>query len=996
MSTIKRALWAISLALVAAALIGNCLLSYRNAETLIAGRAAIGQSRLTLYAINDLLSTLKDAETGQRGYLLTGKQTYLTPYHAATEALTQKFSALKTLLADSPQQLQRLSALEPLIALKLDELRHTIDLNDTGNHDAAIALVDTDQGMQTMQAIRHGIDALRTAEIDVQVARDEHAAQLYTRSQYSLLLGMIVGLALIALTVALLRRDLRARARAANDLFIQREWFSTTLRSIGDAVIVTDTGGRVVLLNPVAEALTGWDNAAAAGKPLLEIFDIINEGTRQPAQDPVARALAEGKIVGLANHTILRSRDGREYVIEDSAAPTYNASGAIQGAVMVFHDSTQRRQAEIELSAASREIARRANAAVASERTLNTILENAPIGISMTGPGPDFPVMVMSSQMREWLGSAENMPSHAVYRKLLPDGSVPPAALLPLNRAMHDGVVVRDEPWIVERPGKPRLTMVVNVAPVRDSDGVVVGAVHSWVDMTERQRLDRELRLIESRLRVLVESDVIGLILSFDHGGNVAQANSALLNMLRLEDEDIASGKVNLAALTPVEYRTIDAYAFGELAAFGSCTPYEKEFVRKDGARISVVVGYAKVAQATDEYVGFALDVTERKQLEGQLRNQAEQLMLADRRKDEFLAMLAHELRNPLAPLRNAVHLLEIDRQQHWAAVEKVLPSMRRQIDQLVRMVDDLLDAARISQNKIVLERSPVELKPILHAAMETIQPLVQERKQHVESDFCAQPLYVDGDSARLIQTFTNLLHNATKYTDDAGHIRVTLGAEDGTAVVRVSDTGQGIDADLLPRIFDTFTQADQSLARSAGGLGVGLALVRRLSELHGGEVHASSEGPGRGSQFEVRLPRCPPPAAAQPAATTDAAQSESPRARRVLVVDDNRDLATSTAALLELWGHAAHVVYNGNEVLGAVQTFRPDVVLLDIGLPEVNGFDVAQRIRAEPDLSGVRLIAMTGYGQDRDRQRARAAGFDSHLVKPVQPEALRGVVEQS
>lgn len=992
--TVKRLLWSLAFALIAAALAGNYLLSYRNTEMLMAGHEASAHSAEVGYAIDDLLSVLKDAETGQRGYLLTNRQEYLKPYSNASGVVAKKIAALKQLVSADQQQTQRLTSIEPLIAAKLDELASTVAQLESGNRQAALAIVATNEGLHTMQQIRRDFEVMRVSESKLETQRSAAAARFYSVSQKSAVLGMLVGLLLVVLAIELLRHDVRARERAAQEIFRQREWFSTTLRSIGDAVIVTDAREHIVLLNDVAEKLTGWVAREAAGKPLLEVFDIINEGTRERAPNPVARALAEGRIVGLANHTVLRARDGSERVIEDSAAPTRDAKGVIQGAVMVFHDSTQRRQSEIALDVASEEIARRAQEAMASERILHTILENAPIGISMTGRGPDFPIIVMSRQMHEWLGAGENVPSHKLYRKLLPDGSVPAPELLPLNRAMHDGLAVRNEPWIVDVRGRDPLKVVVNVAPVRDETGTIIGAVHSWVDLSEQQRLDRALRLTESRLRVLERSDVIGLILSFDRSGKVIQANAAMLDMLGFSEVELGAGKFNLAVQTPPEYAKRDEQALEELEEYGSCTPYEKEFFCNGfEGRIAVVVGFAKVADQDNEYVGFALDLTERKKLEQQLRQQSESLILADRRKDEFLAMLAHELRNPLAPLRNAVHLLSSDPHRDWKVVEKTIPTMRRQIDHLVRMVDDLLDAARISQNKIVLEKNTVALQPLLEAAIETMQPLIAASQHHFKASLQSEPMFVNGDSARLVQAFSNILHNAIKYTDVGGNIELSATKQAGNVVVSIRDTGQGIDAELLPRIFDPFTQADQSLARSAGGLGVGLALVRRLVELHGGTVSASSAGIGQGSEFVVCLPLV--------SALTHADTSVSKpllatlnRRRRVLLVDDNCDLAVSTAALLALWGHESQIVDNGKDAVAAALSFKPDVVLLDIGLPELDGFEVAKLMRAEASLSGVRLIAMTGYAQERDRMRTQESGFDAHLVKPVEPDTLQAMIE--
>ena len=995
MSHLKRALWTIALGLTALVLIGNALLSHHNTRELVAGAADSARSRDTIYAIDDVLYELTQAETGQRGYLLTQKQAYLEPYRASATAIDAKIAALKPLLADEPQQLQRLATLEQLVARKLDELRHSLALIDAGDSAAAMSLVATDTGMLTMRAIRQLVDSMREAEKSRQALRDVRGAELYSTTVFTRFLGMAIGLLLIGLAALLLRGDLRARNLAARELHLQREWLSATLRSIGEGVIVTDPERRVVMLNPVAEALTGWRHEDASGKPLQEVFDVVDEAGGSPAVDPVGRAIAEGTTSKFTDHTLLRTRDGRKFAIEDSAAPIVEAGGAVRGAVIVFRDFTERRNAERALAEAAEEVAQRARTALASEQTLKTILENAPIGISMTGPAPDYAMVAMSSQMRAWLGPGENQPSRLLYRKLLPDGTIPAPAMLPLARAMNEGLVVRDEAWVVERPGRPPLTVIVNVAPVRNIDGEIIGAVHTWVDTTEQQRLDRALQVTQSRLRVLVEAGVIGLMLSFDGDGNVAQANGALLRMLDFDEEDLAEGRINLVTQTPAEYHQIDAAAFEQVATAGACAPYEKELLRRNGERVSVVVGYARVFASADEYVGFALDVTERKQLEQQLRQQAHQLLLADRRKDEFLAMLAHELRNPLAPLRNALYLLEADTQRQWSTVDSVLPAMRRQIEQLVRMVDDLLDAARISQNKILVEKSVVDLKPILRAAVETVQPLIDARGHRLDLEIDPRPLYVDGDGARLIQAFANILHNAAKYTPNGGYISVSAAPDQSVARISVHDSGQGISAELMPRVFEPFTQADQSLARSAGGLGVGLALVRRVTDLHGGDVRAISAGQGKGSEFVVRLPLAEAPEEVDTSLAAATPAADPTESLRVLVADDNRDLVASTSALLDLWGHQSHTVHNGNDVLAAALVFRPDVILLDIGLPEVDGFELARQIRAERALDRARLIAITGYGQDSDRARSHDAGFDTHLVKPVHVDLLRATIEQ-
>jgi signal transduction histidine kinase len=363
------------------------------------------------------------------------------------------------------------------------------------------------------------------------------------------------------------------------------------------------------------------------------------------------------------------------------------------------------------------------------------------------------------------------------------------------------------------------------------------------------------------------------------------------------------------------------------------------------------------------------------------LRAREQQLHTADRRKDEFLAMLAHELRNPLAPIRNAGELLTrlqpIDpRLQGAAAIVK------RQIGQLARLVDDLLDVSRITQGRIELQRRPVDLATVIAEALESVEPLMREKRHEVVLDVRDAPLCVDGDSARLVQCVGNLLANAAKYTDRGGKIRLEAHRDESLAVLTVTDNGVGIPHELLPQIFELFVQSDRSLDRSQGGLGIGLSVVKRLIEMHGGDVMASSEGPGHGAKFEIRLPRI------EDVPAVDAPHdAPATAARRVLVVDDNVDAANSLAEILNLSGHQAEPVFNSHDALERSRVLEPDVVLLDIGLPGMDGYEVARRIRSRG--SSTRLVALTGYGQTEDVSRAMSAGFDAHLVKPVDLQLL-------
>jgi two-component system CheB/CheR fusion protein len=386
-------------------------------------------------------------------------------------------------------------------------------------------------------------------------------------------------------------------------------------------------------------------------------------------------------------------------------------------------------------------------------------------------------------------------------------------------------------------------------------------------------------------------------------------------------------------------------------------------------------------------------EVVERQRLEKELQRRAEALAEADRRKDEFLAMLGHELRNPLAPIRNAVQVLR--------RLGPPDPNLRRttdlidrQVQAMARLVDDLLDVSRITGGKIKLQREQVDLAAVVARGVETVRPLIDARGHALAVALPREPLRVEADATRLAQVVSNLLHNAAKYTEEGGHIWLTVERRLGEAWVRVRDDGLGIPTELLPQVFDLFTQGDRSLARSEGGLGIGLTLVKKLVELHGGGVEAHSEGPGRGSEFVVRLPVLPRQAPVEVGAEPDGHTPVPPR--RVLVVDDNVDAAESLALLLRVERHEVRTAHDGPTALHVAEAFRPEVVLLDIGLPRMDGYEVARRLRGQAGFQKALLVALTGYGQDEDRRRAEEAGFDAYLVKPADPAALHELLAVS
>jgi CheY-like chemotaxis protein len=368
-------------------------------------------------------------------------------------------------------------------------------------------------------------------------------------------------------------------------------------------------------------------------------------------------------------------------------------------------------------------------------------------------------------------------------------------------------------------------------------------------------------------------------------------------------------------------------------------------------------------------------DIDERKRNERAARE-------ADRRKDEFLATLAHELRNPLAPMNNGLQLMRLAA-SNPATLEHARAMMERQLQQMKRLVDDLMDVSRISRNKLELRKEFVELATVVNRATETSRPLIEAAEQELLVSLPAEPVLIDGDPVRLAQAFSNLLNNASKYSEKGSRIWFQAEQAGDEIIVKVRDTGIGIPADKLPNIFDIFMQVDRSLERSQGGLGIGLTLVRQLVQMHGGSVEVCSDGPGRGSEFVVRLPLV---MVAKPDGQSESEKTNERaiEARRILVADDNRDSADSLAMLLEMLGHEVSLAHDGLEALETAKGSKPELIFMDLGMPRMSGYDAARLIRNAPECNGVVLVALTGWGQEEDRRRSYEAGFDHHIVKPI------------
>jgi PAS domain S-box-containing protein len=504
------------------------------------------------------------------------------------------------------------------------------------------------------------------------------------------------------------------------------------------------------------------------------------------------------------------------------------------------------------------------------------------------------------------------------------------------------------------------------------------------LDVTEQKRAEAVLRESEQRFRLMADAAPVMIWLS-GRDKLVSWYNQPWLAFTgRTMEQEVGHGATEVVHPDDFE-RTFNEY----IRAFDARGPYLVEYrLRRHDGEFRWMICNGVPRYGTDGefegYIGSCLDVTDYKNSQAALRE-------ADRRKDEFLATLAHELRNPLAPISNGLQLIRMAGAQ--GPIEQARAMMERQLAQLVRLVDDLLDASRVTTGKLELRREQLELRSVIAAALETSLPVIEQQGHQLAVVVPDEPIFVDGDPLRLAQIVSNLLTNAAKYTHRGGHIRISAARDDAAAVLAVGDNGIGIPKDMLDKVFGMFTQVDRTLERATGGLGIGLSLVKGLVEMHGGTVEARSDGEGRGSEFTLRLPVAPAGASQPPAMDGEAHGVQPASPRRILIVDDNVDAADSLGRLLEMMGHEVRLTYDGEAGIQKAKALLPDIVLCDIGMPKVNGYDVARVIRAEAWGRNTVLVALTGWSREHNSAMSGEAGFDHHLVKPVEPAALMKVL---
>lgn len=774
-----------------------------------------------------------------------------------------------------------------------------------------------------------------------------------------------------------------ALERKTEELQQQRQWLEVTLSSIGDAVITTDVQTRITYLNPVAEAMTGWTLAQARGEPLERIFNIINEDTRQTIGNPLGKVLETGAVVGLANHTALIDRHGVVKPIEDSAAPIRDAQGKIVGAVMVFHDVSQRRRTE----AALRE----------SEERLRATFNQAAVGIVLINRSDQF--VEANQRFCEILGFSVDELCRLTLSEVIDPQDLP--AVQAQTRALLAGQIpvstfekryVRKGGALVW--GRTTLTLLTAVSAEAQQ---FIGVIEDVTDRKNTVQALRDARAqaqeIRSNLAAIVQSSDDAII-SKTLEGVISTWNQAAERMYGYTAEEAVGKSVTL--LIPPNQIDEEPKILEKLRRGERIDHYETVRRRKDGTLLDVSLTVSPIKSLDGTIIGaskIARDITQRKRTEELLRQEiairerAEAaLREADRRKDEFLATLAHELRNPLAPIRQAALISKAatatEAQKRWSS-----DVISRQVQHMSLLLEDLLDISRITRGRLELRTETVELAEVVQAAIEAARPSIDAKRHQFSVELPPEAVEFVADPMRLAQVLTNLLTNAAKYTDPEGVLRLHASCTAESITISIVDSGIGLPADTLSNVFTMFSQVPSSRSHSEGGLGIGLALAKGLVELHKGQIEAHSAGIGKGSEFIVTIPRRRADAPWQKPAITSS--SALPVTRRVLVADDNQDAAESLATLLRLDGHEVTVVHDGKQALAAFSTVQPEVALLDVAMPELDGYEVARQVRQGALAGTVTLIAVTGWGQDKDKAQALAAGFNHHMTKPIATDLL-------
>jgi PAS domain S-box-containing protein len=853
-------------------------------------------------------------------------------------------------------------------------------IEDAGGKLAAVLLAGFDEENTPLEALRSGVRdvvprtpscpeylALVVSRVLDQLGMERELAQSRIRSQEH------------EARSRELEHEIAHRKRAEGKLREAEEHLRLMVDSVKDfAIFTTDTQGRIVTWNPGAERLFGYSEQEVLGEHLAILFPPEDRAGGIPEQE-IATATAKGRATDERWHF---RKDGSRFFAGGVLAPIFDEDNRLRGFTKIARDITARKQAD----EAVREAVVR----------LNAIVDTAVDGIMTIDEAGIVESMNLAAERIFGYSHQEVVGRNVSLLMPEPDRSAHDQYLANYLRTGQRKIIGIGREVQGRRKDGSTFPLELAVSETRlPGRRIFTGIVRDLTAfkqaVEERIALDVELAAERALLNSLLDNAPVGFAF-FDRDLRFLRLNPALAAISGIAIADhlgrpfaevlpLISAEMSQALARVL--RTAEASVNLEVIGETPRRPGEQRYWLCNLYPVKTHDGTVLGAGAV------VTDIDDRKRMEEALKD-------SDQRKDQFLAMLAHELRNPLAPISNAVQIMRLEGPDgpnfQWS-----IEVIEDQIKHMTRMVDDLLDVSRITRGKVDLRKEPIELAKVIELAVEASRPLIDEYRHELTVTVPDVPIPLEVDPARIAQVLSNLLNNAAKYTPEEGKIALAVEVSGGEVKIRVRDSGMGIPAELLPTVFDLFVQADQALSRSRGGMGIGLTLVRSLVDLHGGQVTAHSGGPGCGSEFIVRLPV----ARGQARLADDTARLESvphvplPR-RRILVVDDNLSNASSLGMLLRALGQEVHTAFDGLTALQLTRQLLPDIVLLDIGLPVMDGYEVARLCRVEPALDHVTLVAMTGYGKEEDRRRSQQAGFSAHIVKPVNVDDLRLLLDQA
>ncbi len=743
----------------------------------------------------------------------------------------------------------------------------------------------------------------------------------------------------------------------------ERNWFKTTLSCIGDAVIATDSRATISNMNGMAEKLTGWTEVEAKGKPLADVFHVVGEQTRRTLDNPAFRALKQGVTVGKGNQTLLLSRDGSERNIDDSAAPIKDASGEVIGAVLVFRDITSKAQADRELQNQ-----------LELTRTITSTLSTA--------------VIIVDNQLCCTFANpaAERMSGYS-FSELqgLPLAETGFSTPVSANGIDHlSAQVTFSRELIALRKNGETYPVRVNAQPLLHGDRQA-GTVIEIRDLTSEKQAALQLKQSANEFRQLANA-MPQIVWASGPNGTLDYFNDRWYEFTGLDRQLVGDS----SWLPIVHPEDVERARKGWYESVHSTSPFQIECRFKDRRTNSYRWYLGRALAARDRngevarWFGSFTDIDDTKRTQVELRRVAAQLSEADRRKDEFLAVLAHELRNPLAPIRTGLEVIKLSEFNSKTTAE-IHGTMERQVTQLVTLVDDLLDVSRITRGKLELRKCESLIDDVIQSAVEACMPLINAAGHTLHLEPFDKRSRILGDPHRIAQIISNLLNNAAKYTPDGGDIWLSVSIDDEHTVFEVRDTGVGIPPGHTDYIFEMFSQIEDDMQNSKAGLGIGLTLVKTLVSMHGGTIAVESPGLGHGSTFTVTLPVGMVSSERQKIAPP--AEQPVPLQLRVLVADDNKAAAGMLALILKMQGHEVQVCNDGVEAVFEAERFAPDVLLMDIGMPNLDGYGATKALRLDGSLTPI--IALTAHVLQEERDRALSQGFNGFLTKPLERKIL-------